>query len=93
MRNVVWISEFIRDTHWVEEPDCLVSRRSHTQLCFLEIADVNDGGIMSLESFEDRDVPGWTRLEKLHEISLDVPNDDLGLEGTGSFACGVALVG
>ena len=87
MRNVVWISEFVRDTHWVEEPDC------HKQLCFLEIADVYDGGIMCLESFEDWDVPGWTRLEKLHEISLDVPNDDLGLEGTRSFACGVALVG
>ena len=73
------ISELIACANWVKELDCLVSTCRHNQLSLCHIANINDGGIVSHDSFVTRNVPRGSRLEKFDEISLQVPDQNLTL--------------
>lgn len=59
VRNVVRISKFITDTHWIKESDGLICTSTDQQLGFLKVTNVYDRGIVSIESLEDWNIPWW----------------------------------
>ena len=77
MRDVTWISKIEGLSHWVKESDGLVSTSADYELGLLQVAYVDDRGVVSFELTEDRYIPGWVGLEQVDHILLKIPNDDL----------------
>ena len=77
MRDVSWISEIKGLSNWVKESDGLVSASTDYELSLLQVAYVDDRGVVSFELTEDRYIPGWVSLEQVNHILLKIPNDDL----------------
>ena len=74
MRVVAWIGELVACTHRVEELDGLVGACRRNELGLCQIADIEDGRVVCLDSLVARDVPRRPRLEKFDEVSLEVPD-------------------
>ncbi len=92
MWDVIWVSKLITDTHWVPESDCLIGWGWNQELNFLQVAYINNGSIVCIETFKDRHIPGRISLEELNHVTLNVPNDNLRFEVAVSLSGWVSLV-
>lgn len=81
MGDVGWVSQLVGRAYGVEESYGLVCGRANKKLSLLKVADIHNRGVVGIETFVHWDVPGWVSLEQLDQVSLNVPNDYLRLEG------------